>query len=216
MENMDMMANMAEMDKCYAALSHKSHALSAHQDPLDLKVKLETKDHEDPKERMEKMAKTEILDPKEWPDLLEIKDLLDHLACLGQKENQDVSTKSMDLLDLTDPLDHPVELDPKEIPVSTVYPVNQDHKDHLEKLDWLVAKAYPVLLAPLVKADLLAKLELATTAQHQELHQAIKLREHGKLSKTLTLGAFLLQETVLFDNAQFLCFIFFVLWHTTR
>ena len=78
----------------------------------------------------------------------------------------------------------------------------------------LAAKVYRVPQAHLDKADPLEKLELATIVQPQEHRQDIRLfRKNGTHSKTLILGAILLQETVLpFDNAQFLCFIFFIIF----
>jgi hypothetical protein len=215
----DMTANTAEMGKYSARLFHRSHALSALQDLLDPKANPETKDPADPKERTERTAKMETQAHKEWPDHPETKapsDLPDHP---DPKERRDASTKSMDQLAPTALPAHPEALDPKANPEWMESPDHPATKARKEKPARLEEKVCPVLPDHPVNPDHLAKLALATTAQHRELHQAIKLhRTHGTRSKTLILGASsLLQETVLlFDNAQFLCFIFFVIWQTTR
>lgn len=205
------------MDKFSAAPFHKSLASSVHLDHQDLKDNQETKAPEDQKERTEKMVRTATLDHRVWLDPLEIKARLVHPDYPVLKESPDVSIK------LTVPRAHTAwqvllaELDRK------VFPAPMESPEHQDQLDPLATQAVQAKKVSQARPDSLetvaplAKLELAIIVQPQELHQDIRgFRQNGKHSKTLILGAIFLQETVLFDNAQFLCFIFFVLWHTTR
>ena len=212
-ENTAMMVNMVATVKFYAVLSHKSLASSAHPDLPDPKAQVVTKDLEDPKERTETMEVMENQDPKEWLDLPETKDQLDHLACLDPKENLVVSTKSMDLPAHTDLLDPQVVSVPKEYLELMECLEKQVHKDLLVTKDHKEPKVSQDLLDHQEAPDLSETPELATTAQHHELHQATKLRE--TTLNTPILGALLLHETVLFSlNCCALFSLFF--GHTNR
>jgi len=209
--------NMVVTDKFFVVLFHKSLVSSVHPDPQDPKVSPETKDPVDQKERTETTVKMVTKDLRVWSDRPATKVPLDHLAYPDQKENPDESTKSMAPPVPTDQLDLLAELDPKVFSVLTELPAPLDPKDLLAIKAFPAAKASQAHQDNPANLDLEANQELAITAQRHVPHQDIKPQEHGTHSKTLILGAIFLQETVLlFDNAQFLCFIFFVRWHISR
>lgn len=217
MDIMDMTANMDVTDKFSAAPFHKNLASSVHLDLPVHKDNQETKVPEDPRAKMERMVKMATQDHKEWPVPLEIRVLLGHPVSQGQKVNLAVLTKSMDPQDHTGLLDPLVALDQKVFPDPMASPDLLAPQGHLVMPELPDQKAFLVPLVPQDKVARTVKLELVTTARPRERHQDIRsFRQNGKHSETLILGALFLQETVLFDNAQFLCFIFFVLWHTTR
>ena len=217
MDIMDMTANMDVMDKFSAAPFHRNLASSVHLDLPVHKDNQETKVPEDPRAKMERMVKMATQDHKEWPVPLEIRVLLGHPVSQGQKVNLAVLTKSMDPQDHTGLLDPLVALDQKVFPDPMASPDLLAPQGHLVMLACKAEKAYLGHPVNPDKEGLREMLERAITARHPALLQDIRsFRQNGKHSKTLILGALFLQETVLFDNAQFLCFIFFVLWHTTR
>jgi len=211
--------NTVATARSYALPFLKSRASSAHPDPQAHKANQETRDPADRKERTARTEKMEISAHKAWSVPLEIKDPLDHPDFQDQRESPDVSTKSMAPLDLMDPPDHPAVLDQKVFLAPMVFLAPQALKDQSARVVLLVERANLDLPVNPVEMDPLEMLERATIVPSPVHLQAIRHhhQKHRTPSKTLILGAIFLQETVLlFNNAQFVCFIFFVRWNTTR
>ena len=150
-----------------------NHALSVHQDPPATKEALARKDPADQKVLSVKMEKMETKVTPDFKDQSDFKDQLDHQDQPDQLELQDVSTKSMDLLDLKELQVQKDLKGRKEFP-ELMEPTPEAVQDHKE------TTVHPDLQEPqdlkelLVHKDLMVKRDLANIVHHHVLHQAIK------------------------------------------